>query len=165
MTLVTLRPYQAARDRAALTGLRVAPDQEQFSGQPAQVIAAAVPHLTLHVILKGGDPVGLFRLDDAFHENHDFAPQGSVGLRSVIVDRAHQGRGIGTTMIRALPAYLARNHPAAVTLLLTVNLRNTAARRIYLKGGFTDTGTLYLGGSAGPQHVLRMDLPEPGPMP
>lgn len=43
-------------------------------------------------------------------------------------------------------------------MVLTVNARNPAARAVYLAGGFADTGELYLGGPAGPQHVMRLPL-------
>jgi RimJ/RimL family protein N-acetyltransferase len=53
-----------------------------------------------------------------------------------------------------------RDFPRARTLVLTVNVRNPAARAVYVRGGFVDAGELYLGGSAGPQHVLRLHLGE-----
>jgi hypothetical protein len=43
-------------------------------------------------------------------------------------------------------------------VVLTVNVRNPVARAVYVRGGFVDAGELHLGGSAGPQHVLRLDL-------
>jgi predicted GNAT family acetyltransferase len=61
-------------------------------------------------------------------------------------------------MVAALPGTLAADLPAARSVVLTVNVRNDVARRLYLRGGFVDTGELHLGGSAGPQHVLRLDL-------
>ncbi len=33
--------------------------------------------------------------------------------------------------------------------------QNQAARACYLKGGFEDHGEQYLGGPAGPQHIMR----------
>ena len=59
----------------------------------------------------------------------------------------------------ALPGLVTRELPGARTVVLTVNVRNQVARQLYLRHGFTDTGELYLGGSAGPQHVLRLVLP------
>nr|WP_249219145.1 GNAT family N-acetyltransferase [Loktanella sp. SALINAS62] len=100
----------------------------------------------------------MFRIDHDFSREHPQVPQGAFGLRSMIVDQRHQGRGIGTAMIRALPAYLAQHYPTARQIYLTVNLRNPGARRSYINGGFVDTGEHYLGGAVGPQHILRMDL-------
>ena len=58
----------------------------------------------------------------------------------------------------ALPDVVRRDFPDARSLVLTVNVRNPAARAVYLGGGFVDGGEQYLGGSAGPQHVLRLDV-------
>ena len=38
------------------------------------------------------------------------------------------------------------------------NLRNTAAIRAYIKAGIEDTGDIYSGGIAGPQHIMRLQL-------
>ncbi|WP_386680811.1 GNAT family N-acetyltransferase [Loktanella sp. R86503] len=154
---VTLAPYTSSQ-RDALIALAVAPEQEQFSDQPARLLNQPGDTADLHLIYDAAALVGMFRIDPQFARTHDFAPANAFGLRSVIVDRAHQGRGIGTAMIRALPAYLMVQYPAARQLYLTVNLRNPAARASYLRGGFHDTGAQYLGGDAGPQHILRLDL-------
>jgi RimJ/RimL family protein N-acetyltransferase len=83
----------------------------------------------------------------------------------VFVDAAAQGRGVATRAVRLLPDVVRRDFPVARSVVLTVNVRNPAARAVYLRGGFVDAGELYLGGSAGPQHVLRLELAangEPG---
>ena len=157
MIRVTLAPATADMHRA-LAALTVAPEQVVFSGQPADIVARADPTMDLHAILADGTPVGLFRIDRDYARAHGFARPGDLGLRSVIVDRHHQGRGIGSAMVRALPAYLARHYPDATDIYLTVNLRNPGARKSYLNGGFVDAGAQYLGGSAGPQHILHMVL-------
>ena len=155
---VTLAPLTPDR-RAAACALAVAPEQVVFSGHAADFIDSPDPQMDSHVILADGAVVGFFRIDLNYAPRHDFAKPGDLGLRSVIVDRAHQGRGIGSAMIRALPAYLADRYPGATDLYLTVNLRNPGARKSYLNGGFTDTGAHYLGGDAGPQHIMHMPLP------
>ncbi|KQI68929.1 hypothetical protein AN189_08800 [Loktanella sp. 3ANDIMAR09] len=156
MTSVTLTPFTDDQ-RAAVSALAVAPDQVQFSGQPAQMIQPQ-DRIDVHLIHADATLVGMFRIDHDFAREHPQVPSGAYGLRSMIVDQHHQGRGIGTAMIRALPAYMAQHYPAAAQIYLTVNLRNPGARRSYLNGGFTDTGEHYLGGDVGPQHILRMDL-------
>lgn len=88
-------------------------------------------------------------------------PSADLVLRAFSIDAAHQRRGIGGRALTALPDLLARHLPHARTVLLTVNVRNRVARRLYLQHGFTDNGELYLGGSAGPQYVLRLVLTRP----
>jgi hypothetical protein len=58
-----------------------------------------------------------------------------------------------------------RNFPGVRSVVLTVDVRNVAARTAYLCGGFVDAGERYLGGSLGPQHVLRLELGATGPAP
>ena len=157
MTRVTLAPLTPDL-HDAVCALRVAPEQVVFSGQPMDFLSPPDPAMDAHVILADGGVVGFFRIDRDYATVHDFAKAGDLGLRSVIVDRAHQGRGTGSAMIRALPAYLAARYPAATDLWLTVNLRNPGARKSYLNGGFTDTGAQYLGGDAGPQHIMYLAL-------
>lgn len=154
---VTLAPLTPDLADAACA-LQVAPEQVVFSGQPVDFITTPAPQMDPHVILADDRLVGFFRIDRDYAPRHDFAKAGDLGLRSVIVDRAHQGRGIGSAMVRALPAYLATHYPAATELWLTVNLRNPGARKSYLNGGFTDTGAQYLGGDAGPQHIMHLAL-------
>ena len=157
---VTLAPY-AADQRDAVCALAVAPEQVVFSGQPVDFVTRPDADMDIHVIHADDTLVGFFRIDLDYARVHDFARPGDLGLRSVIVDRRHQGRGIGSAMIRALPAYLAMHYPQATDLYLTVNLRNPGARKSYLNGGFTDTGAHYLGGDAGPQHIMHMALADP----
>ncbi|MFZ3580813.1 GNAT family N-acetyltransferase [Loktanella sp. DJP18] len=161
MTRVALGPYTADQ-RDAVSALTVAPEQVVFSGQPAAFITQPDADMDIHVIHADGELVGFFRIDLDYARIHDFAKPGDLGLRSVIVDHRQQGRGIGSAAVRALPAYLALHYPGATDLYLTVNLRNPGARKSYLNGGFTDTGAHYLGGDAGPQHIMHMTLTRPG---
>ncbi|WP_281268142.1 hypothetical protein [Pseudoroseicyclus aestuarii] len=39
-----------------------------------------------------------------------------------------------------------------------MNTRNPVARRLYLSGGWEDTGRTFTGASAEPQHIMRLDL-------
>ena len=79
-------------------------------------------------------------------------------LRVFFVDATAQGRGIATAAVSALPDLVRGAFPGARHVMLTVNVRNEAARAVYLAGGFLDTGELDLSGAAGPQHVLVLDV-------
>lgn len=153
--LLPLGPYDANR----VAHIRVAPEQVKFSGQPADAFAKGEAGVDLHAIaLEDGPLVGFFKIDTAYATRMGFAARGELGLRGFLIDRDRQGQGLATTATWALPAYLAHRYPGAPALVLTVNCANPAAIASYLKGGFTDTGQLYAGGGAGPQHVMRMGL-------
>ena len=146
----------APADLHRLAGLRQHPGQ--YAGDGAEMIRDPTPGLSLHAIEADGVLVGMFKLDPRYHERHDFAAPESIGLRGVLIDAAHQGRGLGQRAMAALPDHVRAQYPAARQIVLTVNLLNPAARATYLKSGFRDEGEIYTGGTRGPQHVMRLDL-------
>ena len=136
------------------------PDQAPFSAHPRDVMDAPDTR-DGHVILADGQPAGFFAIDRDYPDHHDFAPEGTIGLRMFSVDHAQQGRGVASNGCRALAGYLAAQYPGTGSCYLTVNCRNADAYRVYIKGGFVDTGALYLGGGFGPQHIMCLDLKHP----
>lgn len=145
-----LSPVTAAL-RDAVLALAPGPDQEVFSGRAADTLPAAEADPSRHpvALLDGsGCPVGFFVLDETGH----------LLLRAFFVDAAHQRRGHAGRALAALPAYVRERFPQATSVSLTVNVRNVVAYAAYLRGGFVDDGELYLGGPAGPQHVLRLPV-------
>jgi len=145
----------------AVRALQVAPEQWPFVGDTGANLdqARADPASEAMAVLAGERVVGFYRLDFAAAAiaGRAFA-EPSVGLRSYLIDRDAQGRGYGRAAIAACCDDLRRRHPRTRLLALTVNVRNAAAIAAYRKAGFADTGELYLGGSAGPQHLMLLRL-------
>ncbi|QEW21514.1 putative acetyltransferase [Marinibacterium anthonyi] len=154
--VVTIEPIQAA-DIGRLSHFSLPPEQSGFADHPSKVLAAG-PARDGHVILADGTPAGFFAIDRDYGEKHDFAAPGAIGVRMFSVDHARQGQGIASAACRAMAGYFRAQYPGVATCWLTVNCRNPGARAVYLKGGFVDTGDLYLGGGFGPQHIMRLDL-------
>ena len=153
--LVAVPPSGPLREAA----LRLAPhpEQEEFSGRADQTLPLAERDPARHpyVLVEDGAPVAFLVLDET---PPDADPSADLLLRGFFVDAAAQGRGVATRAVAVLPQLVRRDFPAARSVVLTVNVRNPAARAVYVRGGFVDEGRLYLGGSAGPQHVLRLAL-------
>ncbi|WP_363799379.1 GNAT family N-acetyltransferase [Lysobacter firmicutimachus] len=145
----------------AVRALQVAPEQWPFVGDASANLdqAWADPASEAMAILAGERVVGFYRLDfaTAAIAGRAFA-EPSVGLRSYVIDRDAQGRGYGRAAIAACRDDVRRRHPQRRLLALTVNVRNAAAIAAYRKAGFADTGELYLGGNAGPQHLMLLRL-------
>ncbi len=154
ITILPLPPDDLPR----VAHIAVHPEQVIFSGTIQQAFDTPTPEMDAYAIRHGDDVVGFFKIDRAYSTIHDFAPPTGLGLRTVMVDASHQGMGIGRSLCEMLPAYLAQHYPDACSLWLTVNLRNPGAVRAYAKGGFVDTGEHWLGGEAGPQHIMTMPL-------
>lgn len=147
--------------RAAVCGLAPRADQEQFSGRARDTLPVADqdPFRTPFAIVYDGEAVGFGALDaQGYLDEIADEPRRAVLLRGFYVGARRQGRGLGGAAIRALPEFARKLAPEARVLMLTVNVRNDAAVRAYLAGGFVDDGRRYLGGDAGPQHILRMVL-------
>ncbi|GEA50963.1 N-acetyltransferase [Vibrio inusitatus NBRC 102082] len=102
--------------------------------------------------------VGFFKLDLAYESTYHFCFKNSIGLRTFALDQRQQGKGLGTKTVEALLCYLTNHYQAYDFVYLTVNCKNAAAISCYRKGGFEDTGEIYLGGQAGPQHVMRRKI-------
>ncbi|GAB6261782.1 hypothetical protein PSSHI_20250 [Photobacterium sp. R1] len=100
----------------------------------------------------------IFILDTDYAETYRFCPEGALGVRSLLIDQTFQGQGITSQGISALPAYVSIHYPDVQALYLTMNCRNMPAYPCYLKPGFRDTGELYHGGPAGPQHIFCLHL-------
>jgi RimJ/RimL family protein N-acetyltransferase len=152
---VELQPMSDAL-RPRVIAITPRPGQEEFTVGPAETLPAAEadPRRVPVVIAEDGDPVGFFVLHRAappLASAHD-----DVLLRAFLVDAAVQGRGIATRALQALPAFVRERLPGVRRVVLSVNLRNPVAIRTYLRAGFVDHGDVYLGGAAGPQHVLEL---------
>jgi RimJ/RimL family protein N-acetyltransferase len=143
--------------RDAVLRLAPRPDQEEFSGRAEQTLPLAERDPARHpyAVVEDGWPVGFFILDQTSPE---FDPSADLLLRGFFVDASVQGRGVAGRAVAALPALVRQDFPAARSVVLSVNVRNPVARAVYLRGGFVDDGELYLGGSVGPQHVMRLQL-------
>ncbi|KIC30271.1 GNAT family N-acetyltransferase [Leisingera sp. ANG-M6] len=156
---IALRPV-ARSEFDLVSRIEVEPDQIRFSGTVAQAFEEDEDGVDFHAILDGTRAVGFFKTDRLYHETYDFAEANTLGLRGFMIDRRAQGKGYATAAVAALKTYLPAQYPDRPAVVLTVNLQNPAAVRCYLKGGFQDTGGIYPHGLAGPQHILRMALPQ-----
>ncbi|UNK48099.1 GNAT family N-acetyltransferase [Lysobacter sp. S4-A87] len=145
----------------AVRSLRVGEGQYRYVGDTAFNLGDSLrdPMSEAMAVLANDRVVGFYRLDfapNAVAGRPMHAP--SVGLRAFVIDHDQQGRGIGTQAMAACCADLRRRHPDRALLVLTVNCSNHAAIAAYRKAAFVDTGELFQGGSAGPQHLMLFSL-------
>lgn len=155
--MVTIERYKSTF-YADVSALSVQEGQSSYVATAKDLLDGREGGWEYHVIQSNGAIVGFFNIDIHYSQRYEFATNGDVGLRAFFVDKHHQGKGIARSALSQLNAYVGENYPAASTVCLTVNCKNEVAYIAYLKNGFVDSGELYLGGSAGPQHVLRMQL-------
>ena len=133
---------------AEVGNIAVQDDQVKFVGTTKEFLADRNETTHLHVIKHNDQVVGCFKIDIDYADSYDFCTEGSIGLRAFLIDAKQQGRGLGTLAVKALLPYLK------------VNAKNPTARTCYQKAGFYETGEQYLGGAAGPQHIMYWDIEE-----
>ena len=131
--VVTLRPVDAGswRDVARLT---VAPGQERFVAAPTYYLAlCSYGDVWRPLAVYAGDEVVgflIWGIDDA---------DGSCWLGGLLVDAAHQRRGVGrAVVVEAL--HLLREEAGAVGYALSYAPENTVAKALYASLGFVETG-------------------------
>lgn len=145
----------------AVRALRVRPGQSGYVGDPAFNLdrALADPSSEAMAVLLDDCVVGSYRLD--------FAPNAvigrgmgapSVGLRAFLLDASRQGQGYGARAAQAMCADLQVRHPERRLLILLVHCANRAGIATYRRAGFVDSGELFAGGHAGPQHLMVRSL-------
>lgn len=147
-----------APDVTEVRSVTVRDDQLKFVGTAQEFLADSGAATHLHVIKHNDQVVGCFKIDIAYAESYDFCTVGSIGLRTFLIDANQQGRGFGTLAVKALFPYLKENYANYPRIYLTVNAKNPAAHTCYQKAGFHETGEQYLGGAAGPQHIMYWDI-------
>nr|WP_274615288.1 GNAT family N-acetyltransferase [Vibrio fluvialis] len=138
--------------------LHVADEQVKFVGTIDEILVNIDDKIHPHLMLADGQVVGFFLIDTLYSQQYDFAGSHHLGLRAFFVSQQAQGNGYGKQAARLLKEYLQRLYPQFHRIYLTVNCKNPCARYCYLGGGFEDTGEMYLGGAAGPQHIMQLDL-------
>lgn len=138
--------------------LGVDPEQLPYVGTMTEILANVSEACHPHVVLVSELVVGFFLIDTAYSAGYDFCDGQSLGLRAFFIDKKHQGQGYGLAATAVLKPYLHAHYADYYCLYLTVNCKNPAAYHCYKKAGFADTEKVYLGGAAGPQHIMFMTL-------
>ena len=146
------------RDHHRISRLKVKENQVQYVGTIQEQLKQAVMTSHYHIIEHQQDIVGFFNIDTAYNQKYDFSLPNELGLRAFFIDLKYQGRGFGRMAAGILKEYLRKHYETWSSMVLTVNCKNPKAYRCYSKAGFLDTGELFYGGAAGPQHIMRLEL-------
>ena len=163
MWLIPLRDLDGdgrAIQLGALAAMSLLPGQERFVGDPLRMALAGLAEESRHpfVVESNGDPVGMLTLQRAAGRLAGWPDDHSAWLlRGFLIDRRHQGSGLGTraatAAVEAARRLTARHSTGESGVVLSVNEENPAALAAYRRAGFVDAGR-YLGGSSGPQRTM-----------
>ncbi|MFV2003180.1 MAG: GNAT family N-acetyltransferase [Paracoccaceae bacterium] len=148
----------ATGDSARLLHLELGRGQADFVHPIADMVAERKAGVNFHVISRGDETVGFFKIDFGQAEPESFVQQNEASLRGFLVGAQFQGQGVARAAMAQFADHMRLQYPHARSVVLCVHVRNPAARHTYLGGGFIDTGENYPGGRGGPQNILRLQL-------
>lgn len=146
-------------DFESVRSLSVDDTQQQYVGTTEEILSNLSSSCIPHIIKQESEIVGFFLLDFSYSESYEFVTEDNcIGLRAYLIDAKQQGNGYGVKAVKLLPDYVKSHFPDVSKIYLTVNCKNPIAKNCYVKAGFIDNGDLYLGGAAGPQHIMSLNL-------
>ncbi|GKY88703.1 GNAT family N-acetyltransferase [Sinisalibacter aestuarii] len=155
MSALTLAPL--SRDAGEqVRHLDLRDEQSLFVAPIDQMLAEPTQGVDFHVIRDTAAIVGFFKIDPPGISTFTWVAPDEIGLRGLLIGAQYQGRGHGRAFAAALPAYLAACYTAP-RATLAVDEANPVARRLYLAGGWQDSGER-IDTRAGPAHIMRLDL-------
>ena len=154
LTIERLHPSH----EASVLAIQLSDEHIKFASTPCTFLSDPAPAVDKHIIRNNDDIIGFFKLDLGYSQEHVFCSDSDLGFRTLALDSRYQGKGLGSQCMKLLPLYVAEQYPEFEFIYLTVNCKNMAALACYQKGGFADTGKLYLSGPAGPQHIMRKNI-------
>ncbi|KFF20095.1 GNAT family N-acetyltransferase [Chryseobacterium sp. JM1] len=108
-------------------------------------------------VFEDNEPAGFFVLDfgeDKFELTDNTQ---SALLRSLSINPALQGRGIGKEAMQIVDEFVKKTFPDCDEIVLAVNQKNLSAYHLYLKTGYAYDGKSRMGRS-GPQYLMYKKL-------
>jgi len=110
-------------------------------------------------VYRESDLVSFFIIDNSSPDlEFNRKLEGSYWLESFFITRKFTGKGFAKNVVLEIIQTMETLFPDMTSLNLTVNFRNHIAKKIYQNCGFTDTGKIYAGGPAGPQHIYSTKI-------
>ncbi|HEY8754508.1 MAG TPA: GNAT family N-acetyltransferase [Arthrobacter sp.] len=160
ISLSDLDPDALAIQLGEVAGLELRPGQSGFVGDPLRMALAGLAEDSRYpyVIEAAGYAVGVLTLQSGAARLAGWPDEDSAWLlRGFVIDRRHQGKGLGalaaTSAVEAAAKLTARRGTQEAGVVLSVNEANPAGLSAYRTAGFADHGQ-YLGGNAGPQRTM-----------
>lgn len=156
---MTVRLQELALDqRDLVSGITMDPGQEAYAGGTLDAIFQQMrspPQGQIPFALFDDDDVIGFLLAREGKALPDWVEPGRMSLHSLRIDVLSQGRGYGRTALRLAGQWIIRNRPAVMTVMSSVNIKNTPALRLNLACGFAPTGEM-IDGRIGRQIILSV---------
>jgi RimJ/RimL family protein N-acetyltransferase len=160
-TPVVLRSWWelAESQRAEVLCLQIDPQQLEFAGTTERAVGRLGTSRTSDADALAAISHGSVRAFLALSRGSRapaWADPGAAVVSAMRVDKRHQGKGLGTSALLALPAWLHEHWPECTALSLLVDAENHAGLKAYSRAGFSQVG---VPGQGRIGLVIRMSRP------
>lgn len=144
----------------ALQALRISDRQVTYAGTIEGMIDQCRSDMPTQVrgfaVVAAGTVAGFFQLKRP-PASPDWVPADTATLHGLMIDTAHQGKGLGRAAFAAAMGAVSPIWPDIRRFALSVDADNAAALSLYLSFGMNDSGPIHPG-RIGMEHRLELDL-------
>jgi RimJ/RimL family protein N-acetyltransferase len=142
-----------------LLSFQLSEEQGKFTSLPGPALQLCMEEAGRHpiVILAGDTAAGFFVLHTGEGIRYFTENTRAILMRALSINPVFQGRGYGKQAMLQVFNFAKEHFPEHDEIVLAVNVNNVAAKTLYEKTGFEDSGELKEG-PVGYQHVLHLPL-------
>lgn len=130
-------------DQAVVRTIEVSEQQIEYAGTIDHAIQGCEADGTDDVVglaIRAGGQIAGFMLIKRRGKIPEWAEPSAAVITAMRIDRAHQGKGLGSGALLALSQWIATHWQDTASLTLAVDEDNQMGIRAYLKAGFQDRG-------------------------
>jgi RimJ/RimL family protein N-acetyltransferase len=131
-------------------------EQEQFTALPTEMLEVTDERHPI-VILTNNEPVGFFVLHSSNRVKEYTDNPNAMLLTALSINHSQQGRGYAKEGMKQIKVFVNQEFPECNEIVLAVNKKNIAARKLYEKVGYIDTGRRRMG-KIGEQLILSFSF-------
>jgi RimJ/RimL family protein N-acetyltransferase len=153
-----LKEYQE-KYQADIANYFLTDEMLYFTGTPQENVRISQDDPNHHSILAFSNQklVTFFVLDECPQKANFTDEKNALLLRSFSTDARHLRKGYGRAALRLLPDFVNNHFPETKQIVLAVNKKNSAAKKLYQSVGFIESGNERMG-PKGPQYLLIFPL-------
>ncbi len=155
--MINLKFLQAKHIKA-FASYHLTDEQLAFTVHPLEKLLSATQSSNCKPvgICHGKDIVGFFILQWGDIQPYS-CDEDALLLRAYSIQQQYQGQGFAKQSMHELPVFVNGYFPDVRKVVLGVNRKNKLAQKVYLAGGFEDTGRR-VQGQVGEQYIFQKNI-------
>ena len=154
--MVAIKPTKL-KDFASLMQIEVLPEQKHTHLPFDQCYQNRSKYDVFLSLCVDHKPLGYVVIDKAFSFSSTFARRHELGLKYIVMDKAHQRQGLGSRAMQKLAVYANAISANSDSICVTIPADDDASQQFFLATGFIEENRLFYG-KYGKERILRYRL-------